>query len=292
MNWITGLQDSLDYIESHLEDDISIHTLCQFTQQSTSYYQRMFHMTTGFSLAAYIRNRRMSRAGELLRGEGISVLEAALRFQYDTAESFTKAFKRFHGITPSQAKHTSLPLHSFTPLHLQFHCRGASSLSYRMLEAEAFQVEAYARSFSTEETSIHQEIPLFWQSFFQAPVYAAYLAGRSSDTITGGGILGVDTMAFDQQEDSFFYYAGIEVKNACRIEDSILLTIPAHTWLIFSCHGSMPDAIQTLWKQIYGDFFPHNNFEPCLDYHFELYFPERMEEAEIWVPIQQKGQTT
>lgn len=289
MDWISGLQNSLDYIEQHLEEVISPSSLCQFTGTSFSYYQRLFHMMCGISLAAYIRNRRMSKAGELLRSQPISVLETALRFQYETGESFTKAFKRFHGITPLQAKNTDLPLHSFTPLCLRLDRYGGSSLSYRILSADSFQVQVYHQTFSTEQTDFHREIPLFWQSFFKAPLYEKMLAIRESDTITKGGILGIDTMAMDQDTPEFSYYAGVETKQF--LAETASLLIPAHEWIVFTCRGRMPQAIQALWMKIYGEFFPHEIYEPCLDIHFELYFPEDIEQAEIWVPIQQKGKS-
>ena len=67
--------------------------------------RRVFCVICGFSLGDYIRFRRLSLAGSELASSNVKVIDVALKYGYDTPESFSRAFTKFHGVTPSAAKH-------------------------------------------------------------------------------------------------------------------------------------------------------------------------------------------
>ena len=52
-----------------------------------------------------VRLRRLSLAGEELSRGNAKIIDTALKYGYDTPESFSRAFACFHGIMPSEAKH-------------------------------------------------------------------------------------------------------------------------------------------------------------------------------------------
>ena len=62
MNWITGIQRAINYIEDHVEDDIDIAAAAREATSSPFHFQRMFSMLTGITLGDYIRMRRLSLA--------------------------------------------------------------------------------------------------------------------------------------------------------------------------------------------------------------------------------------
>ena len=81
-------------------------------------------MLCGFTLGEYIRNRRLALAGnELAAGDG-KVIDIALKYGYDSPDSFTKAFTRFHGVTPSQLRRHETMLKSFAPLKIRISLDG------------------------------------------------------------------------------------------------------------------------------------------------------------------------
>ena len=104
MNWITGIQRAINYIEDHVEDDIDIAAAAREAASSPFHFQRMFSMLTGITLGDYIRMRRLSLAGEELSAGEAKIIDVALKYGYDTPESFFRAFTRFHGIMPSEVK--------------------------------------------------------------------------------------------------------------------------------------------------------------------------------------------
>ena len=92
MDWVTGIQRALDYTETHLTEEIDYETVAKQAYSSPFHFQRMFGMLCGFSLGDYIRMRRLTLAAEeLVRTRG-KVIDVALKYGYDTPESFSRAF--------------------------------------------------------------------------------------------------------------------------------------------------------------------------------------------------------
>ena len=115
MEWLTGIRTAIDYMEKHLEDDISAQDVADQVFLSPFFLQRGFSLMTGFGIGEYLRNRRLYQAALDLRETEDRVIDIAFRYCYETPESFTKAFSRFHGATPSQVRggahvRTFLPL--------------------------------------------------------------------------------------------------------------------------------------------------------------------------------------
>ena len=104
MDWIDGLQKSIDYIETHLTETIDYDTVAAQCYSSSYHFQRVFSIMCGFSLGEYIRNRRLSLAGAELATGKTKVIDVALKYGYESPDSFAKAFQKFHGILPSQAQ--------------------------------------------------------------------------------------------------------------------------------------------------------------------------------------------
>ena len=99
LNWTEGLINAIDYIETHLIDGevLDQNTIARQAYSSPDNFRKVFHLITGYTIGEYIRNRRLSLAGEELISSNRSVTDIALEYGYDTPESFTKAFTRFHG---------------------------------------------------------------------------------------------------------------------------------------------------------------------------------------------------
>ncbi len=101
MNWIDGIQKAIDYIEEHLTENLSYEEIAKQSFSSSFHFQKVFSILCGYTLGEYIRNRRLTLAAEELSlGKG-KVIDIALKYGYENPDSFTRAFVKFHGITPS-----------------------------------------------------------------------------------------------------------------------------------------------------------------------------------------------
>ena len=101
------IQKVIDYIEENLKEELSYNAVATMMAVSEADLQRSFKMITGFTISEYIRYRRLTNAAIDLKKSGSKVLDIALTYGYQTAESFSKAFKQYHGCTPIDIKNTN-----------------------------------------------------------------------------------------------------------------------------------------------------------------------------------------
>ena len=128
LNWTEGLINAIDYIETHLIDGevLDQNTIARQAYSSPDNFRKVFHLITGYTIGEYIRNRRLSLAGEELISSNRTVTDIALEYGYDTPESFTKAFTRFHGNSPTYVRNNKSGLHNFTRIVLRVTADGGS----------------------------------------------------------------------------------------------------------------------------------------------------------------------
>lgn len=148
MDWITGIQNAIDHIEEHLTEELDYEEIAAVSYSSPFHFQRVFSILCGYTLGEYIRNRRLSLAGAELANTRAKVIDVAFKYGYETPESFAKAFLKFHGITPSQARSEGATLKSFSPLHIKISLEGGTVMNYRIEEKDAFTLVAYKRHFT------------------------------------------------------------------------------------------------------------------------------------------------
>ena len=80
MDWITGIQNAIDYIENHLTETIDYDIVAKQSFSSTYHFQRIFSILCGFTVGEYIRNRRLSLAGSELATSDIKVIDVAMKY--------------------------------------------------------------------------------------------------------------------------------------------------------------------------------------------------------------------
>lgn len=90
-----------EFIEEHLADDLSLATLASLVRLSPFHFARAFKRTLGVPPHRYHTARRIERAKSLLAGDALSVTEIALAVGFGETSSFTAAFRRVTGHTPS-----------------------------------------------------------------------------------------------------------------------------------------------------------------------------------------------
>ncbi len=120
MDWLGSFRKAIDYMEERLLQDIGAKEVADAVHISPFYFQKCFKMVTGYSIGEYLRNRRLYLAGLEVLGRGApgegKVIDLAYKYGYDTPESFTRAFGRFHGLSPMQLRGQPHRLKVFLPL--------------------------------------------------------------------------------------------------------------------------------------------------------------------------------
>ena len=147
MDWITGIQNAINYIEDHITEELDYGQIATESFSSPFHFQRVFSILCGYTLGEYIRNRRLTLAGTELANTSEKIIDVAYKYGYESPESFAKAFQKFHGITPSQARSSGAMLKSFSRLSIKVSLEGGSIMNYRIEEKEAMLLTGYKRRF-------------------------------------------------------------------------------------------------------------------------------------------------
>lgn len=284
MNWVEIIEDAVEYIERNITGDLTVSRIAKEVNISAFYFQRGFSMLCGYTVGEYVRMRRLSIAGEELLSSDEKVIDLAIKYGYDSPDSFTKAFTRFHGITPTDVRRGGAVLKSFAPLHIKLSLEGGCVMEYRIEEKPAFKVMGISRDFSYENANV--EIPKFWdEAFIQAserPVMGMY--GVCFDEEMGG---------------NQFRYMIADDLDAEQAERKHLDVheIKAHVWAIFPCRGAMPLPLQEVNRRIFSEWLPASSYEIAEGYNIEYYsnpadFKKGMQDpeyyAEVWIPVKEK----
>ena len=292
MDWITGLQRALDYVEENITEPIDYETVAKEAYSSSFHFQRVFSAICGFSLGDYIRFRRLSLAGSELTANNSKVIDVAMKYGYDTPESFSRAFTKFHGVTPSAAKHGA-NLKSFSKLSVKLILHGGTTMDYRIENKEAFDVVLRKKRFPKAHEITTKEIARFWGECSADGTIPAICKYINSNNIFDKCIIGVSFEADPTLPNSDFPYGIGAHYNGEKITEDYLTVerIPAHTYAVFKCVGKMPEAFQKVYKYICTEFFPASEYQPC-GIEIESYPDADVQNedytCEIWIAVEKK----
>ncbi len=160
MDWITGLQNAIDYVEEHLTEPIDYDEVAKRCYCSSYHFQRVFSILCGYTLGEYIRCRRLSLAAAELASTDAKVLDVALKYGYDSADGFGRAFLKFHGVLPRDARTSGQNLKSFSRLVLTLSLKGGHDMMYRIENKPAMILTGFKTHFTGApygEDREHQE---------------------------------------------------------------------------------------------------------------------------------------
>ena len=297
MEWLTCIRTVIHYMENHLEDGISAQDVADQVYLSPFFLQRGFVLLTGYGIGEYIRNRRLYQAGLDLRETEDKVIDVALRYGYETPESFTKAFSRFHGATPSQVR-SGATMHTFLPLTISLSIQGGKQMDYKIAPMFPFKVIGFQRVFDME--SSYAEIPKFWDEICEKYAYNVYAGNAPANPYEQALVdncIGEYGVCIDDIGGGKFRYliAGKYTGGAVP-EGMVVYEFPRGDWAVFNCIGPNPETLQRVNTQIFREWLPGNpDYELCGNATVEWYdcVNGMMTDADyhsaIWVPVKKKA---
>ena len=251
MNNISRLQNVIEYIEEHLTDKIDYNELAKIMAVSEQSMQRIFVFITDMSLAEYIKRRRFSMAYEELKNTDVRIIDLAIKYQYESEISFSRAFKSLFNMTPSEAKKNQADFILFPVF--QFNDR--KEYSYKLEKIEKKEIYAYRTKNAKTKEDLLFRIRELYQDLKNVGLYKE---------IHESGMYGV---TFKDKDNKEIYYVGCEknLGNAEKIE------IEAGNYLVFDCGGYAQSDIAPLIMDIYTQFLKSTTINIDEYYCFELY---------------------
>ena len=162
-------------------------------------------------------------------------------------------------------------------------------MNYKIEEKEAFDVLERVETHTVENGQNKTSVPDFWSRAY-ADGSMEKLEALASDE---KNVFGICYGNEKKNDPTFEYSIAVKCgKDTVAPEGFRKNTIPARTWLVFGCVGTMPDAIQDTWHKIVTEFFPTSAYQPTFEMDIEAYTDGDMDSpdyySEIWVPIKQK----
>ena len=270
MDYLQAIQNATDYVEAHITQKINYEEVAKRAFTSPYHFQRVFGILCGMTLGEYIRGRKLTLAGRDLLSFKSKVIDVALRYGYETPESFSRAFLKFHGALPSAVK-KGARLKALSPLSVTTNLiNGGSEMTYRIEEKPKLVLVGYKKRFTGVpygEERVKQE-----EEFLTTTRAKQWLLiGASCDyttdymVITDVGDDGYDfSVAYELDEwtrTALFSPAvtGVDFMGSLGLETII---IPKQTYVIFETEKKKrPIADYTaLRKQIACDFLPSTDF--------------------------------
>jgi AraC family transcriptional regulator len=280
MNWTKIIEDAIRFIEENITEDLTVGRIAKEVNTSAFYFQKGFSMLCGYTVGEYVRMRRLSLAGEELISSDIKVIDLAIKYGYDSPDSFTKAFTRFHGNTPTDVRNNGANIKAFAPLHIKLTLDGGKAMEYRIEKKAAFKVMGVSKIIGYGDG--YTTIPKFWDEVFADKdnklmgMYGVCL----DDEVPGDEFR---YMIADDFSEDLAASKGYEVKE-----------IPEYIWAVFPCRGAMPKALQDVNTQVFNEWLPASNYEIAAGFNIEFYTDETKYKlgaqdpeyySEIWVPV-------
>lgn len=299
MDWNEILRRTVEYLEAHLcGGEATVTEAAREVHISPFYLQKCFKIVTGYTISEYVRSRRLYLAAfEILSGND-KLIDLSYRYGYDTPESFTKAFGRFHGVSPTGLKKEPSRLRVFLPLKITFVLQGGNEMEQITFEKmERFVVIGFERRSSF--SSSYAELPKFWDEILAKFLIPAHRGREPEDALTravrenGIGEFGVcldDDPALAEKGEFRYLIAGRY--NGGEVPEGLTLyEFPAFEWVKFRCTGPMPESIQSLNTRIFREWLPnHPEVKMAIPANIEWYSEKGDKgdadyESGIWLPV-------
>ena len=290
MDWITGISKAIDYIEEHITEPTDYARAAKEACSSPFNFQRVFALLCGYTLGDYVRMRRLTLAGEELLSTDAKVIDVALKYGYDSPESFSRAFTRFHGVSPSAVR-KGAAIRSFSRICVKLILTGGSIMEYRIEKKQAAKIICRRREFTKPgDDYTNRAIPEFWNECGRDGSIQK-LCGYIKDSAQFKGLLGV-CFSTEMTDSGFPYGIGAEYDGESDPQDFEIVEIPAYTYAVFTVRGRMPDAFRETYRKICTEFFPQSGYEYGNGVEIEVYPSADVQNpdytCEIWIAVKPK----
>lgn len=246
MNIYKLLNEAVDYIENNLEEKIEYKKVAQIMGMNEYSMQTIFYAMCNISLSDYIRKRRLSNAVYDLYHTNSTVLEIALKYQYNNATSFSRAFEKFYGVKPSKIKKNPNGLKMYSRIKFDEKEEIKQYIEYSIIELE--KLELYGVGEKTTVDKINIDAPKFWKL-----KYKQY--GKKYGEFDYGMTSYVDRFNNNNCEYYVLYNKKIKEQELKKI------IIPKSKWIKVKIDSQEALDIQSVTNKFYKEFIPSSSYK-------------------------------
>jgi AraC family transcriptional regulator len=279
VDWVERINAVVDYIEGRIESEEPIDEIAisKIAACSFGLFQGSFAQMSGISLSEYARRRKLTLAAHDLQNTDAKVTDVAMKYGYQSADAFSVAFKRLHGISPMESKKPNMKLTFYCRLRFALTIQGVDRMDYTIIERGVFNVAGIRRT-------------------------TPYGGGTWAIVKSDGGN--------DRANELFgkFYALGLcfgfgddgsndymcAVEHGGELPDGLdSFSYPAATWLKFEAKGTITgNTLGNVWQRINNEFLPQSKYEkselPTIEKYVSWDEAANLCNVEIWIPVAMK----
>lgn len=278
----------MDYIETHLTEEISGKDISKIVGLSDYHFKRMFSYMARMSLNEYIKNRRLSVANvELINGA--KVTDIAYKYGYQSIEGFSRAFREWNGFLPSEVTKNKIQK-SFPKFSFFIDIRGGISMEFKIEKKEKFNIVGVSKRVPIQFEGENNAILELVQSITEqqrnemhqlADLYPHQVLNVSYDFDDG----------FLEEKGCLTHMIGFATTKENPFDDLEQISIEESLWAIFPNQGPFPATLQETTAKIYSEWLPSSDYEvtdiPGI-YFTKHNSTSKNVYSEIWMPVKKK----
>ncbi|TYC86611.1 AraC family transcriptional regulator [Acetobacterium wieringae] len=291
MDSLSSMNNALTYIESHFTEVIDFKELSKIALCSEYHFKRMFSFLSGISLSEYIRRRRLTLAALELKDSNLRIIDIAMKYEYGSADSFSRAFYSVHGILPSEARNESAQIKAFPRMTFQLSIQGGCEMNYRIVEKEPFRLVGYKKRVPMVFSGVNPEITKMYELLTSEVIVQL----KSLSNIEPTGMISASTNFSEGRMDEkgeLDHYIGVATTSS-DVGDFDELEVESNTWAVFESIGPFPETLQIIWGRIYSEWFPSSDYEsvngPEILWNESTDLHNPKYRSEIWIPVKKSS---
>ena len=284
MDLMARLNGVIEHLENNLlsGESFSTEAVARIACVAPQQFFRMFPYIAGVSVHEYVRRRKLALAAQELLATDIKVIDLALKYGYESPDSFARAFQAMHGAPPSAARKSGVNLVAFPRLKFHISIKGEDFVNYKLQEKDGFAVVGKKITVSVIDGENSREIPAFWERSMKE----GWFDTLAINVPTPLGVMGV---CGNMRGDVFDYYIAVEKTDNTPADGFETLDIPASLWACFESVGPLPGAIQDMWKYALGEWLPSSGFRHAGTPDLEVYSNGDKRSGDylsyVWLPV-------
>ncbi len=284
------LNAAMAYIERHLCTELDVEETARLACVTADSLERFFSYMTGMSLKEYVRRRRLTLAAQQLRDTDMRVLDIALQVGYESADAFSKAFVRQHGVTPTAYRKNGGALCVYPPASFHIIIKGASKMDFELITLPETEVFGAAKQYDGMGYRSREELRNILWDDAQDAVPARICEGRWNQP----GSRAYDGVWYGVWQDGKYMVAR-EAKDAKDVSVLEKRVLPAGTYAAFRTGrgGLAWEEFPRLFGQIFESWLPASGYRHKGDLaievlHLQTDHDERQKNRwyEVWLPVE------
>ncbi len=283
------LNETVNYIEKHLLDEQVIEKAMKNISVSDLHFKNVFFFLAGMSLNEYVRNRRLSEAGcELISGK--KVTDVAFKYNYQSIDGFTRAFKNWSGFLPSEiSKQRQCKI--FPKFNFSIAVKGGNSMECKIIKMPKFNFVGVSKRVPMQFEGVNNEIVKLAQGITQNQMKELHRL----QNIAPCEIVNVSYNSdahFMKEEGYLTHMIGVLTTEVEVGEGLEKVPMKAGTWAVFPNEGAFPFTLQNTMARIYSEWFMTSDYELADSLSFSFTKMDSTKEnyaySEIWIPVVRK----